>query len=269
MPALTPGKKIFFLSDFHLGVPDHARSLEREKRIVRFLDLAAPEAEEIHILGDLFDMWFEYRKVVPRGHVRLLGKLAELTDAGIPVHVYIGNHDMWIFDYLPQETGVTIHREPVAREWNGLRFLIGHGDGLGPGDHGYKFIKRVFRNPVSQWLFARLHPNFGLGMADFWSGRSRKKSYANDRKFLGAHQEWLAQYCRDVLKKEHYDTFIFGHRHLPMDLEVGPRSRYLNLGDWITWYTYAVFDGTRTMLMQRTGDGPLRDDRPLEGAPSA
>lgn len=267
MTALPANKRIFFLSDFHLGVPDHAASVAREKRIVRFLERAAPEAAEIHILGDLFDMWFEYRKVVPRGSVRLLGQLAKLTDDGIPVHVYIGNHDMWIFDYLPQETGVVIHRRPIAREWNGKRFLIGHGDGLGPGDHGYKFIKRVFRSPVSQWLFARLHPNFGLGFADFWSGRSRRKSYANDRRFLGADKEWLAQYCRDVLKRERYDYFIFGHRHLPMDLEVGPGSRYINLGDWITWYTYAVFDGTRTTLMQRRSDGALDADRPITGAP--
>lgn len=266
---MQPGKKVFFLSDFHLGIPDHARSLEREKRVVHFLELAKAEAEEIHIVGDIFDMWFEYRKVVPRGFVRLLGKLAELTDAGIPVHVYIGNHDMWMFDYLPKETGVIMHREPVERTFSGKRFLIGHGDGLGPGDHGYKFIKKVFRSPLCQWLFARVHPNFGLGFADFWSGRSRKKSYDNDRKFLGADKEWLAEYSRGVLKHEHYDFFIFGHRHLPMDLEVGSRSRYVNLGDWITWFTYAVYDGEVLNLMQRSAsDGPLSADAVTKGAGS-
>lgn len=264
---MQPGKKIYFLSDFHLGVPDHATSLDRERRIVRFLQLAAREAEEIHILGDLFDMWFEYREVVPRGFVRLLGTLAALTDQGLPVHLYIGNHDMWIFDYLPKETGVIIHRAEVAREWNGRRFLIGHGDGLGPGDHGYKFIKRVFRSPLMQWCFARLHPNLGLGMAHFWSGRSRSKKYENDRKFLGPDKEWLAIHCREMLRREHVDVFVYGHRHLPMDLEVGPGSHYINLGDWITWHTYAVFDGATMRLMRRRGDGPLADDEHLTGAP--
>lgn len=266
---MRPGQKIYFLSDFHLGVPDHASSVAREKRVVAFLGEAEKDAAEIHILGDLFDMWFEYREVVPRGFVRLLGKLAEVTDKGIPVHLYIGNHDMWLFDYLPKETGVILHHAPVAREWNGKRLLIGHGDGLGPGDHGYKFIKKVFRNPVMQWCFARLHPNLGMGIAHFWSGRSRKKNYVNDRKFLGAENEWLAIHCREVLKKEHFDAFLFGHRHLPMDLDLSSgstaqdperKSRYINLGDWITWYTYAVFDGTSVRLMKRMSDGPLSGD---------
>jgi UDP-2,3-diacylglucosamine hydrolase len=266
---MRPGQKVYFLSDFHLGAPDHASSLAREKRIVAFLSEAEKDAAEIHILGDLFDMWFEYREVVPRGFVRLLGKLAEITDKGIPVHLYIGNHDMWIFDYLPMETGVILHHEPVAREWNGKRLLIGHGDGLGPGDHGYKFIKKIFRNPVMQWCFARLHPNLGMGIAHFWSGRSRKKNYVNDRKFLGTENEWLAIHCRELLKKEHFDAFLFGHRHLPMDLEVSSgsaardperKSHYINLGDWITWYTYAVFDGDTVRLMKRISDGPLSGD---------
>jgi len=195
---MQPGRKIYFLSDFHLGAPDAESSLVREKRITAFLDEAAKDAAEIILLGDLgdlFDFWFEWKKAVPRGFTRLLGKLAELTDRGLPVHLFIGNHDMWIFDYLPKETGVVLHREPVVREIGGKRFLIGHGDGLGPGDHGYKFIKQVFRNPVCQWLFARLHPNFALWLGDFWSGRSRKKSYENDRKWLGADKEWLVQYC--------------------------------------------------------------------------
>lgn len=265
---MRPGKKIHFLSDFHLGVPDAASSLAREKRIVSFLDEAAKDAEEILLLGDLFDFWFEYKRAVPRGHVRLLGKLAELTDRGIPVHLFIGNHDMWIFDYVPKETGVIVHREPIVREWNGKKFLIGHGDGLGPGDHGYKFMKRIFRNPVCQWLFARMHPNFGLWLGDFWSGRSRKKSYANDRKWLGAEKEWLVQYCNDELKKSHYDYLLFGHRHLPIDMEVGTKSRYVNLGDWITYFTYATFDGTELKLMKRMSDGALDRDLRISGGPA-
>jgi UDP-2,3-diacylglucosamine hydrolase len=262
------GQRIHFLGDFHLGVPDATSSLEREKRIVAFLDAAAADAAEIHLLGDLFDFWFEWKRAVPRGHVRLLGKLAELTDRGIPVHLFIGNHDMWIFDYVPQETGVIVHREPMVREIAGKRFYIGHGDGLGPGDHGYKFIKGVFRNPVCQWLFARLHPNFAIAMAEFWSGQSRKKSYANDRKWLGADKEWLVQYCKDELKKQHYDYLIFGHRHLPIDMEVAPGSRYVNLGDWITHFTYATFDGQELKLMKRTSDGPLSGDVRITGGPA-
>ena len=247
---MKPGQKIYFLSDFHLGVPDHASSLAREKRIVAFLNEAEKDAAEIHILGDLFDMWFEYREVVPRGFVRLLGTIAHICDRGIPVHLYIGNHDMWIFDYVPGETGVTVHREPIERTWNGKRFLIGHGDGLGPGDHGYKFLKGVFRNPVCQWLFARMHPNLGLWLGDFWSGRSRRKSYANDRKWLGEDKEWLVQYCKRKLSEKSYDYFIFGHRHLPLKIQLSEKAIYLNTGDWISHYTYAVFNG-ETLALER------------------
>lgn len=266
---MRPGQRIHFLSDFHLGVPDTASSLERERRICAFLDEAAKDAAEIHLLGDLFDFWFEWRRAVPRGHVRLLGKMAELTDRGIPVHLHLGNHDMWIFDYVPGETGVTVHREPIVRIWSDKRFLISHGDGLGPGDHGYKFLKAVFRNPVCQWLFARLHPNFALWLGDFWSGRSRLKSYENDRRWLGEDKEWLVLYCRERLRTEHFDHLIFGHRHLPVDLEVAPGARYVNLGDWITHFTYATFDGRELKLMKRTGDGPLSGDVRITGGPAS
>jgi len=265
---MRPGQKIYFLSDFHLGVPDADASLAREKRIVAFLDEAAKDAAEIHLLGDLFDFWFEYKRAVPRGYVRLLGKMAELTDRGIPVHLHIGNHDMWIFDYVPSETGVIAHREPIELTYNGKKFLIGHGDGLGPSDHGYKFMKKIFRNKMCQWAFARLHPNFGLWLGDFWSGRSRKKSYENDRKWLGEDKEWLVQYCRDELQKTHYDFMLFGHRHLPVDLEVTPGSRYINLGDWISYFTYAVFDGSQMALKKRVGDGGLVADVVISGGPA-
>lgn len=195
------------------------------------------------MVGDLFDFWFEYKHAVPKGFTRFLGALSELTDRGIPVHVFTGNHDMWIFDYLPTETGVQVHRAPIVREWHGKKFYIGHGDGLGPGDHGYKFIKRVFDSKVCQWLFARLHPNFGIGMANFWSRTSRKAGAEKDRIFLGEDQEWLVQYCKEVLRSEHVDYFIFGHRHLPLDIQLSATSRYVNLGDWISHYTYAWFDG--------------------------
>lgn len=248
-------KKIYFASDFHLGAPNYAQSLIREKRVVAWLDKVKSDASEIYLVGDVFDFWFEYKTVVPRGHVRLLGKIAEITDSGIPVHYFIGNHDMWVFDYLPKETGVQLHHEPIQRTYNNQKFFIGHGDGLGPGDHGYKFIKKVFRNRFCQWLFARLHPNFGIGMANFWSRKSRAHTGNDDKKFLGEENEWLAIYSKEILEKEHFDYFLFGHRHLPMEIEVGPKSKYLNLGDWIDHYTYAVFDGDK-LEMKSFKDDP-------------
>mgnify|MGYP001980268270 CR=1 FL=1 len=244
----SPKHNIYFASDFHLGAPNPASSRERELQIVKWLDQVKEEAAEIFLVGDLFDFWFEYKKAVPKGFVRLQGKIAEITDAGTPVHVFTGNHDMWMFDYLPSELGVQLYRKPIRRNFNGKEFLIGHGDGLGPGDHGYKFIKKVFANKVCQWLFARLHPNFGIGLADYWSGKSRRANRGEDEKFLGEENEWLAIYSKDYLKKEHIDYFIFGHRHLPLDLKVGENSRYINLGEWMNYNTYAVFDGEALRL---------------------
>ncbi|HEX5000988.1 MAG TPA: UDP-2,3-diacylglucosamine diphosphatase [Bacteroidia bacterium] len=245
---LRPGKKIYFISDFHLGAPDPVKSLEREKRIVRWLEMIKNEAAEIYLLGDVFDFWFEYKRVVPRGYVRLLGKLAELSDAGVKIHYFTGNHDMWVFDYLPAEIGMTLYRKPVTRTINGKTFYIGHGDGLGPGDHSYKFIKKVFANPVCQWLFARLHPNFGIGLANYFSRKSRIATGTADEKFLGEENEWLVIYSKEILQKEHFDFFIFGHRHLPIDMPLPEGSRYLNLGEWINHNTYAEFDGTSLLL---------------------
>lgn len=247
---MATGKKIYFASDFHLGVPDFERSLVREKHIVAWLDEIKHDAQEIYLIGDIFDFWFEYKHAVPKGYVRLLGKLAELADSGIQLTLFTGNHDMWMFDYLPRELGATLYRDPITREYGGKKFYIGHGDGLGPGDHGYKFIKKVFANKVCQWLFGWLHPNLGIGMADYWSRKSRNANQEGDRKFLGEDQEWLAIYSKDILKSQHVDYFIFGHRHLPLDLKVGESSRYINLGDWINYYTYAVFDGNDLELKE-------------------
>lgn len=245
---MTPGKRIYFASDFHLGAPDYLSSLAREKEIVKWLNACRKDAEEIFLVGDVFDFWFEYRRVVPRGFTRLLGTISEITDSGIPVHWFTGNHDMWIFDYLPKECGIQLHREPVVREWNGKRLMIGHGDGLGPGDHGYKFIKKVFASPLCQWLFARLHPNFGIWLASKSSGYSRSVTGDHDRIFLGEDNEWLVAYAREVLQREHFDYFIFGHRHLPLEIKLNDRSVYMNLGDWLKDYTYGVFDGEKLTL---------------------
>lgn len=235
----------YFASDFHLGVPNKESSLEREKKIVNWLDEIKDKATEIFILGDVFDFWFEYKTAVPRGYVRLLGKLAEISDANIPIHWFIGNHDMWIFDYLPEELNIRLHKNPIRRELNGKKFLIGHGDGLGPGDRGYKFIKKIFRSPVSQWLFARLHPNFGIRLANFFSSSSRKSSQEADKVFLGKENEWLAIYCEEIAKQEDIDYFVFGHRHLPIHLKLDNGGEYFNIGDWITHFTYGVLEGEK------------------------
>lgn len=241
-------KNIYFASDFHLGAPTYEASREREDKIVNWLDEIRNNAKEIYLVGDLFDFWFEYKRAIPKGFVRLQGKIAEITDSGIAVHVFTGNHDMWMFDYLPKELGVNMYREPIKKTYNGKTFYIGHGDGLGPGDHGYKFIKKVFANKICQWLFARMHPNFGIWLADFWSGKSRKANRDSDEKYLGDDNEFLVQFCKTHLKKEHIDYFIFGHRHLPLEIEVGNNSKYINLGEWMNYDTYAVWDGEKMEL---------------------
>jgi UDP-2,3-diacylglucosamine hydrolase len=245
---LQANKKIYFASDFHLGIPNHEKSLIREKRIVKWLDEVKHDAQEIYLMGDMFDFWFEYKYTVPKGFTRLLGKIAEITDSGIPVTFFTGNHDMWMFDYFSKELGVSIYREPITREYNGKKFYLGHGDGLGPGDYGYKFIKRVFANPVCQWLFARLHPNFAMGMGNFWSRKSRLANGPKDETFTGEENEWLIVYTKEVLQKQHFDYFIFGHRHLPLDIKLNDNSRYINLGEWINYNSYGVFDGINMEL---------------------
>jgi UDP-2,3-diacylglucosamine hydrolase len=245
--------KIYFLSDAHLGVPDYEKSLVREKLLVKWLDEVSKDATEIYLMGDLFDYWFEYKTVVPKGYVRVLGKLAELTDRGLPISVFTGNHDMWIFDYLPQEIGVKIFREPIVKVFNHKKFYLAHGDGLGPGDMGYKFLKKIFSNKICQWLLARLHPNFGVSLGNYWSKKSRASTGNTDKNYLGDNKEWLAIYAKEILQKEHFDYFIFGHRHLPINIKVGENSSYINLGDWLNYFTYAVFDGEKLELKYYLG----------------
>ena len=243
-------KKIYFLSDFHLGAPNHAQSLIREKKIVSFLEEISNDAAEIFIVGDLFDFWFEYRSVVPKGYVRILGKIAELTDRGIPVHFFTGNHDMWMSGYFEKELNVQVYQHPKVFSYNNKKFYIGHGDGLGPGDYGYKFIKRIFRNPICAFLFGLIPPHIGIGLANYFSKTSRASTGESDETFLGEEGEWLISYCKDVLKKETFDYFIFGHRHLPIDFNLSAESKYINLGDWIKYDSYAVFDGSELTLKQ-------------------
>ncbi|HXS59100.1 MAG TPA: UDP-2,3-diacylglucosamine diphosphatase [Hanamia sp.] len=245
---LNSGKKIYFLSDFHLGAPNHEASLVREKRIVKFLDEIKNDAAVIFILGDLFDFWYEYKKVVPKGFVRILGKLAELTDSGIIIHFFVGNHDMWMSGYFEQELNIHVFYDPKEFEFNGKKFLVGHGDGLGPGDHKYKFMKKVFRNRFSQWLFGMLHPASGIGLADYFSRKSRAATGNEDERFLGEEKEWLIVYSRELLQKKHFDFFVFGHRHLPIEFKLNDKSVYINLGDWIKYNSYAEFDGENIQL---------------------
>jgi UDP-2,3-diacylglucosamine hydrolase len=241
--------KVYFISDFHLGVPNDIVSRERELRLVRWLEMVKQDAAEIYLLGDIFDFWFEYHHVVPKGFTRLLGKLAELSDAGIKIHMFTGNHDMWAFDYLPDEIGLKLYREPIQRELFGKKYFIGHGDGLGPGDKGYKFIKKVFANKICQWLFGWIHPNIGVGIAQYFSSKSRIATGNTEDKYLGDDNEWLVIYCKEVLKKEHFDYFVFGHRHLPIEKELEKNSIYYNLGDWIKYNTYLVVNSDKVELL--------------------
>lgn len=241
-------KKIYFLSDFHLGAPDAASSLAREKRVCRFLDSIKKDAAQIFIVGDLFDFWFEYRQVVPKGYVRILGKMAELTDSGIPIHFFVGNHDMWMKDYFQEELNIPVYFEPKEFTFSNKKFLIGHGDGLGPGDQGYKAMKKLFRHPFSKWMFGILPPYIGIGIANYFSRKSRAKTGLTDEVFMGEEKEWLIIYSKEILQQQHYDYFIFGHRHLPIDIKLNNNSRYINLGEWIKYDSYAVFDGTDIAL---------------------
>ncbi|MCX6245781.1 MAG: UDP-2,3-diacylglucosamine diphosphatase [Bacteroidetes bacterium] len=245
-------KKVYFASDFHFGIPDRAASLVREQLFVDWLEMARKDASEIYLMGDLFDFWFEYKTVIPRGYVRLLGKLAEITDSGIGMHLFRGNHDMWAFDYLNKELNIEIHRDPEIHEFNGKVFYLAHGDGLGPGDHGYKFIKMVFANRINQWLFRWIHPDLGIRIALFWSRQSR---FANmikgdtaerDRHFIDSR---LSVHSHEMLASNpSIDYFVYGHWHYPSDIPLTEKCRQITLGDWLNKFTYAVFDGEEMKL---------------------
>jgi UDP-2,3-diacylglucosamine hydrolase len=234
---------VYFASDLHLGIPDYNDSLEREKRFVRWLDLVQSDASAIFIVGDLFDFWFEYRQVVPKGYVRVLGKLAALRDKGIPVYFFTGNHDQWMRDYFQHELGIPVFHEPQRVTIGGKQFLIAHGDGLGPGDHGYKFLKTLFRGRFSRWLFGMLHPDIGVWLGKRWSKNNRLINGNDQAEFMGEEKEWLVQFARTILKTEPIDYFIFGHRHIVLEYQLTETSKYINLGDWIKFNSYAVFNG--------------------------
>ncbi|MCB0437294.1 MAG: UDP-2,3-diacylglucosamine diphosphatase [Mangrovimonas sp.] len=245
---IPKGKKIYFASDNHLGAPTAKDSLPREKKFVAWLDEVKKDAAAIFLLGDLFDFWFEYKTVVPKGFTRTLGKLAEISDSGIPIYYFVGNHDLWMNGYFEDELNIPVYHKPKEFTFNDKTFFIGHGDGLGPGDKGYKRMKKVFTNSFSKWLYRWLHPDWGVKLAQYLSVKNKLISGEEDAKFLGEEGEWLILYSKKKLEEKHRDFFVFGHRHLPLEIDLGNNSKYINLGDWISHYTYGVFDGEKMAL---------------------
>jgi len=241
---------IYFASDQHFGAPTMLKSKEREKIFIQWLDYIKKDASHLFLLGDLFDFWFEYKKVVPKGFVRVMGKLAELKDRGIEIHFFTGNHDLWMRDYFETELGISVYHQPMAYEFNGKHFLIGHGDGLGPGDMGYKLMKKVFKNPFSKTLFRWLHPDIGIRLGQYFSVENKLISGEEDVVFMGEDKEMLILYCKEIYKTTPYHFFLFGHRHLPMEIKIAENSMYVNTGDWISYFSYAVFDG-ETLVLKR------------------
>ena len=240
-------KKIYFSSDNHLGLPSLKESHDREKIFVKWLDSIKDDAEIIFLLGDLFDFWFEYKTVVPKGFTRVLGKIAEISDSGIPIYFFTGNHDMWVKDYFQRELGIKVLAEPQQFEINEKKFFIGHGDGLGPGDVSYKLMKRfVTNNKFFKWCFRWIHPDIGVRIGQYLS---KEKKIMSAKKDIGdIENQWLTQYCRKKLKENNFDYFIFGHSHIPIDFALDSDCKYINLGDWITHFTYAEFDGGNLCL---------------------
>ncbi|WP_273273356.1 UDP-2,3-diacylglucosamine diphosphatase [Maribacter polysiphoniae] len=245
---IPKGKKVYFASDNHLGAPTMEKSLVREKKFVAWLDVVKKDAAAIFLLGDLFDFWFEYKTVVPKGFTRTLGKLAEITDSGIPVFYFVGNHDLWMNGYFEEELNIPVYHKPQQFTFNDRKVFIGHGDGLGPGDLGFKRMKKVFTNPVAKWFFKWLHPDLGVRLGQHLSVKNKLISGDEDVKFLGEDKEWLVQYCHRKLEQNHYDYFVFGHRHLPLEIDLTEKSKYINLGDWLSFFTYGVFDGEKFTL---------------------
>jgi UDP-2,3-diacylglucosamine hydrolase len=246
--STSGNKKVYFASDQHLGAPTQKASLPREKKFVAWLEEIKKDADAIFILGDLFDFWFEYKTVVPKGFVRVLGKLAEIRDSGTPIYFFVGNHDLWMNDYFEKELNIPVFHAPQEFLINNKKFLIGHGDGLGPGDKGYKRMKKVFTFPLFKWMFKWLHPDLGVKIGQYLSVKNKLISGNEDENYLGDDNEWLVQYCKQKLTEKHYDYFIFGHRHLPLEIQLQENSKYINLGDWIKYFTFGSYNKTEFKL---------------------
>ena len=254
---------LLFLSDFHLGSPSYEESLEREKRICQLLDRYRSQISELFFVGDVFDFWFEYRTVAPKGFYRLIGKLCELADQGIQIHFFKGNHDMWMSDLFQRELKATIHSHEYIAEVDGKKIFIHHGDGLGPGDHRYKFLKLFFRSSICQFLFRWMHPDIAIAIANFFSHSSRKSQSHVVETYHGNQNEWLYTFAKNELRSQAIDYFIFGHRHLPIYTTVEQsHTKYINLGDWLTYDTYAYYDGKEVSLYQYGTDKSNNDFNP-------
>jgi len=240
---LIHGKKIYFASDQHFGVPNQSESRIREEKFIRWLDIIKKDAQILFLMGDLFDFWHEWKYVVPKGYIRVLGKIAELKDSGIEIYFFVGNHDLWMKNYFEEELGIPVYFEKRYYEINNKNFLLAHGDGLGPGDKGYKRMKKVFTNPLAQWAFRWLHPDIAMRIANYMSQKNKLISGEEDKAFLGEDKEFLIQYAKEKLKTENIDYFVFGHRHLPLIFDLEKGAKYINLGDWIVYFTFGVYDG--------------------------
>jgi UDP-2,3-diacylglucosamine hydrolase len=248
---MAASRKTYFASDIHLGSEIFESPKETEKRFVRWLDSIREEVDALYLLGDIFDFWFEYKKVVPRGFTRFLGKIAELSDRGVEIHFFTGNHDIWVFDYLPQETGVIVHKEPLITEMNGKTFYLAHGDGLGDDSRSFRIIRSIFHNRICQILFACFPPRLGIGFAHWWAKHNRKRDIAHPAPYFGEDKEHLVLFAKkQILKYPDIDYFIFGHRHILLDLMLNRKTRMMIIGDWMQYFSYAVFDGEELTLCQ-------------------
>jgi UDP-2,3-diacylglucosamine hydrolase len=237
--------------------------------LIAWLNAIAPQAEEIIFLGDLFDFWFEYKHAVPKGFVRLLGKLAELSDAGLPITVFAGNHDMWYRDYFPTELGIRVVQHHTTREWFGKSYYLHHGDGKGPGDKGYKWMKAVMRNRTARWLFRWLHPDLGIGLASGLSHSSRAAQVKKPDPDKG-EREYLFQYVRKKVEQgTDFDYFVFGHRHRASYQAFGSRTHLIVLGDWINDFSYLEIGSAGPALRTFSGDDAIWGDASKRMGPVA
>jgi len=245
---LKQKNKIYFASDFHLGAPSIENKKEHEKVVVEWLDYISSDAKEIYLVGDIFDFWFEYKKVIPKGNTRFLGKLCELVDKGIEINYFTGNHDIWIFDYLPNEVGVKVFKKPVVKIIDNKKFFIAHGDGLTKYEKSYNLLKSVFTNPFAQWLFRILHPDLGVKIAYAWSKKSREGNVDKPKSQFKGEEEWLFKWAKETAEHTHYDYYLFGHRHVAIKMDINKNSDLYFLGDWINLFSYAVWDGNELEL---------------------
>ena len=233
----------YFISDLHLGA-SYLDTRQSEQKVIDWLNSIKSSAKRLIFLGDILDYWYEYRHVVPRGYIRFFGKLAELSDSGIEIHWFTGNHDIWIFDYLPAELGITLHRTNEVFDIDGHSFFLSHGDEVGERKWSFRFIQWLFRNKVAQWCYSWIHPDLTMILAHKWSSSSRKKNNQKGEKhFRGEKYEPLVRFAKEYIKNNNVEYLIFGHRHILLDLMLTRNNRMVILGDWIKHFSYASFDG--------------------------